>query len=151
LASRAALISAWMPFIAPRSSTVPFSQVAMMRRRDSPPTVMSMKVRRQLFTQKRQRVSSPTVVLYSISRTASRPMKVVLRPRSQSDIASKAAPMAPASPACLWTVISGALPVPLKRSLMKSTCAFTAARLFCVPPCRMKRVPSSARLGILAM
>ena len=31
---------------------------------------------------------------------------------------------------------------------MKSTCAFTAARLYCVPPCNRKRLPIAERFGI---
>ena len=33
---------------------------------------------------------------------------------------------------------------------MKSTSALTTARLYCVPPCSTKRVPSAARFGMLA-
>ena len=56
--------------------------------------------------------------------------------------------MAPASPQCSWTMTSALTSLPLKRDSMKSTCAFTAARLYCVPPCSRKRVPSAARFGI---
>ena len=35
----------------------------------------------------------------------------------------------------------GRTSLPLNRDSMKSTCAFTAARLYCVPPCSRKRVP----------
>src|SRR6185369_11021685 len=90
-----------MFFISLTSSTVPFSQVAMMRR-CSPcingtlvtflmgtklvsgfgvsAVLISIKVRRQLFLQKLQRVFSLRVVRYSILRTASRPTKLVWSP-----------------------------------------------------------------------
>ncbi len=56
--------------------------------------------------------------------------------------------MAPASPQCSCTMTSAGTSLPLKRDSMKSTCAFTAARLYCVPPCSRKRVPMAERLGI---
>ena len=78
------------------------------------PVPMSMNVRRQWFLQKWQRVSSPTVVRYWMFRTASSPMNVVFLPCCHSVMASNAQPIAPASPACLWTMISGVLPDPSK-------------------------------------
>ena len=42
------------------------------------------------------------------------------------------------------------VPAPWKCELMKSTSDFTAARFFCVPPCRMNFDPSLARFGIPA-
>ena len=47
-------------------------------------------------------------------------------------------------------MISGFLPAARKLLWMKSTSAFTTAKLFCVPPCSTKREPSAARLGMLA-
>src|ERR1019366_2226517 len=79
---------------------------------------------------------------------ASRPMKVLTRPLSQRRPASRAAPMAPASPQCSCTMTSAGVSLPLKRDSMKSTWALTAARLYCVPPCKRKRVPMAERLGI---
>ena len=87
-ALRAASIPVWISFMAPRSSTVPFSQVAMISLRvplpseapSSEDVSISINVRRQLFLQNLQRVSSPTVVLYRIFLTASNPINVVLRP-----------------------------------------------------------------------
>ena len=68
---------------------------------------MSMKVRRQVFLQKLQRVSSLRVVRYSILRTESRPINVVRMPLRHKRSASTPAPMAPDSPQCSWTMISG--------------------------------------------
>src|SRR5438093_982787 len=47
-------------------------------------------------------------------------------------------------------MISGCTSAPRKLERMKSTSAFTAARLCCVPPWSTKRLPSFARLGMLA-
>ena len=60
-----------------------------------------MNVRRQLFLQKWQRVSSLRVVRYSILRTASRPTKVVCWPLRHKRSDSCAAPIAPDSPQML--------------------------------------------------
>ena len=108
---------ALMSFISFRSSTVPFSQVAIMSR--CSPNIRgtlvtrsigtrfftgsvrtSMNVRKQLFLQKLQRVDSLRVVRYSILRTASRPTNVVCWPLRHNRSDSCAAPMAPDSPQC---------------------------------------------------
>ena len=44
------------------------------------------------------------------------------------------APIAPDSPQCSWTMISGVWPCARKLDRMKSTSALTTAMLFCVPP-----------------
>ena len=64
--------------------------------------------------------------------------------------ASMAAPIAPDSPQCGCTMIFGATSLPGKRSSMKSTCALTAARLCCVPPCRTKLRPERGEVRDLA-
>ena len=99
LAFLTASTPALMPRIASTSSTVPFSQVAIIRRCSSAafatfdtnltgagfastamtlsPILTSMNVRRQLFLQKLHRVDSLRVVRYVMRRTASRPMNFV--------------------------------------------------------------------------
>ena len=158
---------AFMSFISFTSSTKPFSQVAMIRR--CSPSMSgtfvtfliatnsfagsvrtSINVRRQLFLQKLQRVDSLRVVRYWILRTASRPTNVVCWPFFHRRSDSWAAPMAPDSPQCSWTIISGCRPAARKLFRIKSTSALTTARLFCVPPCNTNRVPSAARFGMLA-
>ncbi len=57
--------------------------------------------------------------------------------------------MAPASPQCSWTMTSALCSLPLKRDSMKSTCALTAARLYCVPPCSRKRRADGGEVGDL--
>ena len=156
-----------MSFISFTSSTRPFSQVAIIRR--CSPNISgtfvtfftgmksfagsvrtSINVRRQLFLQKLQRVDSLRVVRYSILRTESSPTNVVCWPLRHSRSDSCAAPIAPDSPQCSCTIISGCFPAARKLLRMKSTSALTTARLFWVPPCNTKREPSAARFGMLA-
>jgi hypothetical protein len=77
-------------------------------------------------------------------------MNSVRWPFRHSRSASVAAPIAPDSPQCSWMMISGSTPAPRKFERMKSTSAFTAARLCWVPPCSTNLVPSLARFGMLA-
>ena len=110
-----------------------------------------MNVRMHLFLQKLHRVRSSRVTRYSIRCTLSRPTNVVRLPCSRvSRCASSAQPIAPLSPQCGCTMMRGSMPVPLNRVRMKSTCALTAARLCCVPPCSTNVCPSFARFGICA-